>query len=107
MKARSVIEAGICGFTTTVDVDCTDYECTVEIQSDCPNMQRYREQLQHVSAFTEMSYRGGRPLAFETAEKVLPHTACPVPVGIVKAVEVAAELAFPRDVVITVSKVED
>jgi hypothetical protein len=107
MKARSVIESGICGFTTTVEVDCTDYECSVEIQSDCPNMPRYREELRHVSAFTEMSYRDGRPQAFETAERVLPHTACPVPVGIVKAVEVAAELAYPRDVAIKVTKVED
>lgn len=107
MKARSVIEAGICGFTTTVEVECTNYECTVDIQSDCPNMQRYREQLQHVSAFTEISYRGRRPEAFETAGKVLPHTACPVPVGIVKAIEVAAELAFPRDVSIAVTAVKE
>jgi hypothetical protein len=33
-----------------------------------------------------------------------PHAACPVPVGVVKTIEVEAKLALPADVTIKLSK---
>jgi hypothetical protein len=106
MQSRSEITAGICGFTTTVDVTCQDYKCTIAIQSDCPNAQKLAAELTEADAFHEISYRGGRPRTFELAERYLQHTACPVPSGIIKAIEVAAELAFGKDVEIRVGRVE-
>jgi hypothetical protein len=107
MQARSEITSGICGFTTTVDVDCVDYKCTIDIESECPNVQKLAAELTEVDAFGEISYRGGRPRTFELAEEHLQHTACPVSSGIIKAIEVAAELAFPKDACITITRIED
>jgi hypothetical protein len=49
-----------------------------------------------------------RYLAFSTpyfsCPKFRTHVACPVPVGIIKAVEIEAKLALPTDVVIKLSK---
>ncbi len=107
MQARSEITAGICGFTTTVDVECVDYKCTIGIESECPNVQKLAAELTEVDAFGEISYRGGRPRTFELAEQHLQHTACPVASGIIKTIEVAAELAFPKDACITIARIED
>jgi hypothetical protein len=43
-------------------------------------------------------------LTYQLAAKYLTHSACPVPAGILKAVEVAAGLALPKDAAIKVSK---
>jgi hypothetical protein len=106
MRSRSEITAGICGFTTTVDVTCEEYTCAIAIRSDCPNVQKLAAELTEADAFNEIGYRGGRPKTFELSERYLPHTACPVPIGIIKAIEVAAELAFDKDVQIHVSRLE-
>jgi hypothetical protein len=106
MQSRAEITAGICGFVTTVDVSCEEYKCTIAIQSDCPDVQKLAAELTEADAFHEISYRGGRPRTFELGERYLPHAACPVPVGIIKAIEVAAELAFDRDVLIRIGRVE-
>jgi hypothetical protein len=62
--------------------------------------------LTEVDPFREISFRGDRPLTLRLATECLCHTACPVPAGIIKAVEVAAGLALPADATISVSKDE-
>ena len=96
--AKSTIDSGVCGMTTTV-IATTDDARTVrlEFESDCGYVQALAEELTEVDAFREISYRGEGPLTLRLAPKHLVHPACPVPSGIVKAVEVASELAAPKD----------
>ena len=101
--ATVVIEAGVCGFRTTVKSAMDGDNCRLEITSDCPDVQRMADDLQTVDPYGEISYRGGAPVALQAASRCLKHGACPVPCGIIKAVEVAAGLALPRDASITVS----
>ena len=102
--ARAEISSGVCGFTTVVEA-AVDGEGRVllTIESDCKAVQRLAEELQEVDALREISFRGNGPLTMELAAKHLRHAACPVPVGIVKTVEVAAGLALPVDVTIKLS----
>jgi len=44
------------------------------------------------------------PEAFQKGAEFCTHAACPVPVGIIKAVEVASGLALPKDVKIEIEK---
>lgn len=106
MQSRAEIQSGICGFNTTVNVSCEDYKCAIDIESECPNVRKLAAELTELDAFGEISYRGGRPRTFELAEEHLQHTACPVSSGIIKAIEVASELAFPKDACIQLTKVE-
>jgi hypothetical protein len=46
-------------------------------------------------------------LFFPLGRQHCPHAACPVPVGIIKAIEVEAELAIPADVTIKLSQAEN
>ena len=67
-------------------------------------MQKLAEHLDEVDAYREISYRGEGPLTFQLTSQYLVHPACPVPCGIIKAVEVEAELAAPKDASISPSK---
>ena len=105
--AKTVIHSGICGFVTEVIARGNDGKCALDITSDCPEVQKLAEELREVEPFQEISHRGGGPLTFRMAHEICPHAACPVPVGIIKAIEVEAGLALPKDVSITGSRTED
>jgi hypothetical protein len=52
----------------------------------------------------EISLKRGTPQTLQMGLKHCYHAACPVPVGIIKAIEVEAKLALPKEVLIKVSK---
>ena len=102
--ATAEIAAGICGFTTQVEARTEGGICRLHITSQCPDIQELAQSLQQVDPFQEVSYRGEGPQALRLAARCCSHPACPVPVGIIKAVEVEAGLALPADVTIKVSR---
>jgi len=105
--SKSVIQSGICGFTTEVVARADGHTCKLTITSDCPAITELAEELRQVVPMEEITYRGAGPLTFRVAREHCPHPACPVPVGIIKAVEVEAGLALPKDATITVMKTND
>ncbi len=102
--ARSEIIAGICGFKTEVETRMEGTQCTIQIKSDCVAIQRLAEELREIDPFREISFRDEGPLTLKLGVEYCTHTACPVPVGIIKAIEVEAGLALPADVIIRLSK---
>lgn len=99
--AKAEINSGICGFTTTVHARADGLDrVLLAIESECAAVQRLAEQLAEVDPLREVTFRGNRPVVNRLAPEYLRHAACPVPVGIIKAVEVAAGLALPADVTI-------
>jgi hypothetical protein len=102
--AKAEISSGICGFTTTVEASMNGSQCDLTIQSDCESIQRLAEELTQVDPFQEISFRRSLPLTYQVAFQRCAHAACPVPVGIIKAVEVEARLALPKDVSIILRK---
>ena len=101
--ATSEIHAGICGFKTKVETRMEGTRCSVEIESDCEAIQRLAGKLCDVDPFQEISFRGDGPTILKLGAKHCAHPSCPVPVGIIKAIEVEAGLALPADVTIKVS----
>jgi hypothetical protein len=108
--AQAEIAAGVCGFTTQVQArqDAQDpFLIHLEIHSDCKAVQRFAEHLTAVNAFEEIKFNGKNdegPKTLKLAPQCLSHPACPVPSGIIKAVEVEAGLALPKDVSIKISR---
>ena len=101
---RAKVESGICGFSATVEARMDGQRCLVSVESDCQAIQELAEELTEVDPFQEISFRGEGSHVLEMGAKHCYHTACPVPVGIIKAIEVEAGLALPKDAVIRVSK---
>lgn len=104
--AQAHIFSGICGFETLVEARMDGDECVLTITSNCKSIQRLASELSRVDPYREFTYRGEGPVIFKLAAKYCAHAACPVPVGIIKAVEVAAGLALPKDVNIRLSQSE-
>ena len=102
--AKAEIESGQCGFATVVIASMNGKVCSLSITSDCEAIQKLASELTEVEPYREISFNKNLPLTFEMAAKCCPHAACPVPVGIIKAVEIEAGMAVPADVSIKLSK---
>lgn len=98
--ATAEIESGNCGYETTVRTTAEGRTMRIDIISACPHVQAMAEELTEVNPFAEISFRGEGPRTFQVAAKHLAHAACPVPVGIIKAIEIEAKMALPQDVTI-------
>jgi len=104
-RAYAEICSGICGLVTRVEARAQGLDRVVlVIKSECQEVQKLAAELTEVSVSQEVSFRSEGPLVHRLAAQYLPHAACPVPVGIIKTVEVAAGLALPANVTITLSK---
>ncbi len=102
--AKAEIFAGNCGFNTQVETSMEGKVCKIQITSECAAIRRMAEELTEVEPFKEISFKRAMPKIHEAGHKHCTHAACPVPVGIVKAVEIEAKLALPTDVSIKLSK---
>jgi hypothetical protein len=106
-KANADIFSGICGFSTQVEANFEGKNCQLAITSHCKAIQRLAEELTEVNPFQEISFRREMPQTYELGIKYCSHAACPVPAGIIKAVEIASGLALPADVSIKLTKSDE
>jgi len=102
--SKAEIHAGACGFTTTVNATMNGKMCQLAIESDCKAINKMATELTEVEPFKEISSRRQVPKTLEMGLKHCTHAACPVPAGIIKAVEIEAGLNLPVDVTIKLSK---
>ncbi len=102
--AVSEINGGICGFVTKVETHDESGMIKISIETNCPNVKKLAEELTEVDSFSEIFKRAKETKTYDLASKHLPHPSCVVPAGILKAVEVEAKLALPKDAIVKISK---
>ena len=95
--AKVEINSGACGLSTTVKTTMNGAKCSIEVESECEAIRALAEALPEVDPFQEITFMGEGPQTLAAGAENCYHTACPVPVGIIKAVEVAAGLNLPVD----------
>lgn len=99
------IDAGVCGHKAFVTATRGEgYKVQLTIESDCPHVQKISEDIDEVDALQQIGLRNGLPSVLEAAYARCAHAACPVPAGLIKAIEVATGLALPADVSMRISK---
>ena len=97
---KVVVHSGICGFTATIEVKKTDKrKVSINISSDCDKITELSESLTELDALDILRPKADFKIYAQALEHSL-HMACPVPVGILKAIEVETGLALPCDAVI-------
>lgn len=105
MNTTYDIAAGICGFRTSGTAVSEDLRhVAFQVQSDCAKITELARKIRHngpVDAYNEIDARTGSVL-LATAHGVLTGccAGCAVPVGLFKAMQVAAGLALPKDITI-------
>jgi|Deesub1362B_J571_1020462.scaffolds.fasta_scaffold00061_15 hypothetical protein len=100
--AKLKVDAGACGFMSTVEVrkgNNGSFELLLE--SECEMVQRLAERLRVLST-EDLSNK--RSQVFKEGFQCLRHISCPLPIAILKALEVEAGFNVPRDVKIEFEK---
>ncbi len=94
-----IVDPGICGFSCSIRAQ-QDGKNTVVIEisgSDCEQIQRMSGILKKITLQELFSPLTRNPV-YISAGQAGCHLACPIPVAVVKAVEVAMGMAVPREV---------
>jgi hypothetical protein len=106
MHAKATINAGVCGFTTTVTATSDDMQnVTFEIESDCENIKRLAADFPVVDGYSEIG-AGFDGVIHQAVRGALKGccSGCVVPCGIFKSMQVAAGLALPAPCSIEIIK---
>ncbi len=101
-----IVQAGACGFMTTIVVETTkDGNMAVTLETKCEMVQKMCGDIALLNRFAPLTGFLNNPV-YLSAAKHLKHAACPVPSGILKAVEVEAGLNIAKDATIHIVKKE-
>lgn len=101
--ARVTVDAGICGFLTTITTLSEDQQqVRISYETDCPHAAKAREELTEVDAFQELFRKPHDTTVYRLLSAHLPHASCPLYSGFLKAIEAAAGLALPKDAILTI-----
>lgn len=108
MKAKLEVEAGVCGFHTSgTAVSNDEQQVTFEVSSDCEkirNLIAALGQLPPIDAYQEINPAGESVVMSATRRSLKGCCAgCAVPVGLFKAMQVAAGLALPMEIRVSVA----
>lgn len=91
------IEAGACGFNTQVQAEKgNSYKAKLVVESTCPHVQKIVEHFGEFDAMNEL-FKKGKSQILTLCQENLPHITCPVPNGILKALEASTGLAIPKE----------
>jgi hypothetical protein len=97
---KVVVDAGICGFKAKFEVDkLSNRRVSVALSSECEMISRLAEKIKELDWQDTLKARDDSAL-FRAVLQYVKHIACPVPVAIIKAIEVEVGLALPKDVTI-------
>ena len=96
-ECRVMVDSGVCKMRTLITAKEDMGMVNVTIKSDCPNVLKLSWGLKPICAYTEVEANVYDSDVYRLADSNIPHAACPVPAGIIKAVEVAGGLGLKRD----------
>ena len=103
MKCVAEIQAGVCGFKTTITAEAEEEMVSFALATDCQKIQGLGSALHGRSfdAYSEIhtGFDGG---VMQTVRANLSGccAGCVVPVGIFKSMQVAARVALPKEVMV-------
>lgn len=97
---KVIITSGACGYSVTVRAEKgKDRKITLAIDTECEMVKKMLEDISTLDMMTALTGFQNNPV-YKSASKHLKHAACPVPSGIVKAVEAEAGFNVPKDATI-------
>jgi len=103
---RAVVNPGVCGITVTVEVTKTSQRrVKIEIITKCDKVNEMAKALSELSLFDALK----SPIDSGVYKSASEHhlcASCPVPMAILKAIEVENDLALPRSVVVHLETTE-
>ena len=110
MESHAIVDAGTCGFVTSVIATAEDErQTTFVVESPCEHIVALATALTQsgpFDVFEEMDWRTESHLRTTIRESLKGcYPWCPVPVGLFKTLQLAAGLSLPQDIEIELSVV--
>jgi len=94
---KVTVTAGICGFTVLITAEKhKDRKIYVTLDTECKMIRRMSSDISPIEIRSALAGQKNNPV-YMSAAKHIKHIACPVISGILKAIEVEAGLALPKD----------
>jgi hypothetical protein len=101
---KVIVNSGICGFSVTITAEKDrDKNIRVSLDTECEMVKEMEKDIPILNMMSVFTAHLNNPV-YRSASAHVKHTACPVMSGILKAVEVEAGLALPKDVSIVFRK---
>lgn len=98
------INPGACGMPATVEIEKRDKKTyIVRISSECAMVMKLGKEIPELTMMDAFKKIFENPV-YKKGARCLKHVACPVPSGILKALEVEAGLNIPKDASISFIK---
>ncbi len=98
MVTKVKIDPGVCRFVALVNVEKkAPQEFEISIVSECPNLAVFKEAIKTIK-ITDAINRPKSNFILQKAAESLPHSDCPLAIGIIKACMVEIRFAIKRDV---------
>ncbi len=98
---KVVVNSGACGFTVTVTAKKSrDKKIHLTIETECEMVKKMAEEIPELDMMSVFTRLFDNPV-YRSAAKNIRHVTCPVPGGILKAMEAESGFAVPKDVTIT------
>lgn len=99
------INAGACGYTSVVKVhSLNNNQVHINIITACRMLQSFNEKLGVVDWTKGVFDRFCDSIIYKTAHETLKHTDCPVPMAIIKAIQVEIKGSVPKNLSMTFEK---
>ncbi|MDH7508875.1 MAG: hypothetical protein QHH00_05700 [Methanomassiliicoccales archaeon] len=94
------VDPGVCRFNTEIRARLHDERIVLAIKSDCPAVESLGKCIGEIDPIVALAMPFSRNPIYLKAGEILKHSTCPVPMAILKCIEVAAGLALRRDVIV-------
>ena len=97
------VDAGVCRFKTVITAVMDDeMNIVYKVKSECPKVREVGKTLRPFGLFEVMAMPFTDNAVYKEFADKLEHVACPVPSGMIKAAEVAGDMALKKDVIIRI-----
>ena len=95
---RGTVNPGICGKVTTIEVVETDqWHVRLKLDSNCEMVTKMGESLAELDLRDALKSQVDS-VVYKLASNFCSHASCPVPMAILKAIEVEVGMALPKSV---------
>lgn len=95
---RAHVDSGVCRFTCEIEAYLVNGRVRCKVITDCKSALKFAGALGDIDPFDAVKMPYSENPIFELGGKYLSHASCPLPVAVIKCIEVACGLALPRTV---------
>jgi hypothetical protein len=95
---KAHVDVGVCGHTCDIETYMVDGMVRIKLVSECPSVMKFGEALKDIGPYRAIRMPYCKNEIFKLAGITLAHVTCPLPIAVIKCVEVTARLAVPMDV---------